>query len=213
MVAALDSGPVAGRFLRGLATGAVSAVSAVAVVALVLALPSRSAHAEPLPSGTLGIATGPISGTGADAKRLGAGFQYGGHAAWQPMSTDRVWGYSFKWATMFGRTYGGNAAQIDTSLQTVQMDLLAGLRFRPWKTPTRYLTARAGAGLMRANEPIPISSEPGAIMQRAFTGGVATFGLDQYIYNLMVNVDVRYGFIGNGPTQLALIIGVGLTGP
>ena len=35
--------------------------------------------------------------------------------------------------------------------------LTAGMRFRPWSTPRRYLTARIGAELLRATEPIEVS--------------------------------------------------------
>ncbi len=188
-------------------------VAALVVVIVSGVFPARSALADELPPGTIGILAGGVSGTGADAKRLGAGFQYGGQAAWQPMSTDRPWGWSVRWATLFGRVYGGNAAQIESTLQTVQMDLMVGLRYRPWSTPRRYLTARGGAQLLRANEPIAVSSEPNAAMQRAFIGGAASVGLDQYLYNFMINIDVRYGLFGDGPNQLALIVGIALTGP
>jgi hypothetical protein len=93
------------------------------------------------------------------------------------------------------------------------MDLTAGMRFRPWTTPRRYLTARVGAELLRTNEPIPDSDEPGAEMRRAFVGGIASVGFDQYIYDFMLSVDVRYGLIGDGPSQLALLVGFGVTGP
>jgi hypothetical protein len=181
--------------------------------ALAVVVAASPASGDPLPAGTIGIIAGGVSGTGADAKRLGAGFQYGGQAAWQPMSTESTWGWSIRWATLFGRIYGGNAAQIESTLQTVQMDLMTGIRFRPWSTPRRYLTARVGGQLLRANEPIATSSEPNAEMHRAFIGGVASVGLDQYVYNFMLNIDVRYGLIGNGPNQLALIVGLALTGP
>ncbi|HEY5922925.1 MAG TPA: hypothetical protein VIV11_14700, partial [Kofleriaceae bacterium] len=99
-------------------------------------------------------------------------------------------------------------AQVDSELHTMQMDLTLGLRFRPWNTASRYLTVRAGGELLRSNEPIP------PLMQRAFVGGIASVGLDQYVGTFMFNVDVRYGLIGNeGPRELALLIGVGLTGP
>lgn len=182
------------------------------VAALVVALACPAA-AEPMPPGSIGIVTGTVAGTGADAKRLGVGFYYGGHAAWQPTDTDRRYGYTLRWSTMLGRLYGAEAAQIENQLQTVQMDLTVGARFRPWSTPRRYLTARIGAELLRANEPIPLSDEPGGAMQRAFVGGIASLGFDQYIYNFLLSVDVRYGLIGDGPNQLALLVGFGVTGP
>ncbi len=184
-------------------------VAAAAVV--VLASP---AAADPMPSGSLGIVTGIVAGTGADAKRLGVGiYQYGAQASWQPMSTDRAYGYTLRWSTMLGRLYGAEAAQIEPELFTVQMDLTLGMRFRPWATPRRYLTARVGAELLRANEPIQISDDPNAEMRRAFVGGIASVGFDQYIYDFLLSVDVRYGLIGDGPSQLALLIGFGVTGP
>ena len=175
---------------------------------VVVALSSRAA-AEPMPPGTLGFVFGVVSGTGADAKRLGFGFhQFGMQAAWQPMSTERSWGFSLRWGTMFGILFNGDAAQIDSELHTMQMDLMAGIRFRPWKTPSRYLTARVGGELLRANEPIP------PLMQRAFIGGVASVGLDQYLGGFQFNFDVKYGMIGNdGPRQLAVLVGVGVAGP
>jgi hypothetical protein len=138
---------------------------------------------------------------------------YGGHASWQPMSTDRSYGYTIRWSTMIGRLYGADAAEIDETLSTVQMDLTVGMRYRPWTTPRRYLTARVGAELLRANEPIQISDDPNAEMRRAFVGGVAMIGLDQYVYSALLSVDVRYGVIGDGPSQLALLVGFGVTGP
>jgi hypothetical protein len=181
---------------------------ALGLTAVLCALGSR-ASAEPMPSGTLGLVFGGISGTGADAKRLGYGVhQFGMQAAWQPMLTERPWGWSIRWGTMFGILWNGDAAQIDSELHTMQMDLTLGLRFRPWKTPSRYLTVRAGGELLRANEPIP------PLMQRAFVGGIASVGLDQYISIVQLNFDVRYGMIGNdGPRQLALLVGIGVTGP
>ena len=185
------------------------ALVAAAVVAL-----ACPAAADPMPSGSLGVVTGNVAGTGADAKRLGVGvYMYGGQAAWQPMSTDRAFGYTIRWSTMLGRLYDADAAEIDDTLSTVQMDLTAGLRFRPWSTPRRYLTARIGAELLRANEPIVISDDPDAEARRAFVGGIASVGFDQYIYNFLLSVDVRYGLVGDGPSQLALLVGFGVTGP
>lgn len=168
-----------------------------------------SARAEPLPSGTIGLVFGAVSGTGADAKRLGYGFyQFGMQAAWQPMTTEQWWGWSIRWGTMFGTLFDGTAAQIESELRTMQMDLTIGVRLRPWATPTRYLTARAGGELLRSNEPIPPT------MERSFVGGIASVGIDQYLGGFMFNVDVRYGLFGKDtPREIALLVGVGLAGP
>jgi hypothetical protein len=179
---------------------------------LVLALATPVA-ADTMPPGSLAVVTGTSAGTGADAARVGAGILYGLQATWQPTSTDRPYGYTIRWATMLGMLWGGSAAQIGDRLDTVHMDLSLGMRFRPWSTPRRYLTARAGAALLRVNEPIPTSSDPGADMRRAFVGGMASVGFDQYIYTALLSVDVRYGLIGDGPSQLALLVSVGITGP
>jgi len=188
---------------------ALVATAVLGALVLPAAVRAPRAYAEELPPGTIGFLFGVLSGTGADAKRLGFGYyQFGMQAAWQPTSTDRPIGVSIRWATMFGTLYTGTAAQIESELHTMQMDLSLGLRVRPWKTPTRYLTVRAGGELLRANEPIP------PLMQRAFVGGIASVGLDQYVGGFMFNVDVRYGLISpEGPRSLALLVGVGLAGP
>ncbi len=182
---------------------------ALAVTAVLCALASPAAADDP-PPGAIGFVFGVVSGTGADAKRLGFGLhQFGMQASWQsPFSPNGRLGWSVRWGTLFGILYGGNAAQIDAQLHTVQLDLTAGVRFRPWDTPTRYLTARVGGEMFRSNEPIP------PLDTREFVGGIASVGLDQYFSGVMLSVDVQYGLFGkDNPTELALQIGIGLTGP
>jgi hypothetical protein len=176
-----------------------------ALVALLLA--ASTAAADPLPPGSIGIVSGAVSGTGADAKNLGFGYLLGGSAAWQPMdSADRI-NWSAKWSALFGTMYSAEAARINDRLLTLQMDLMVGVRIRPGTTPSRYLTLRGGAALFRANQVIPPQ------MFRAYAGGVASVGIDQYISGWLLSVDVRYGLIGSGPSSLGLVIGVAKTGP
>jgi len=184
----------------------------VLLVAAMLAL-AVPAHAEPLPPGALGLFTGVVSGTGADNKRIGTGWYYlGAQAAWQPTTTERPWGFSLRWSTMFGYMYGGSASHIDTTLRTVQMDLTAGLRFRPWNSVKSYLTVRAGAELLRSNEPIITDASPSG--SRAYYGGIASIGLDHYVSSLMFSFDLRYGLIaGGGPQELAFMVGIAIAGP
>lgn len=178
-----------------------------------LLLVATSASAEPLPSGTIGPVFGITSGTGADAQRLGYGFYpFGLQASWQPMSTVQSRGWSLRWSTMFGRLYNGSATQIGDQLRTVQMDLTIGIRYRPWATPHRFLTLRAGGQVLRVDQPIPRMSGD-TDTQRNFVGGIASIGLDQYLGGFMFNIDVRYGMIATGPAQIAVLIGVGFTGP
>lgn len=172
-----------------------------------LATSVAPATADPLPPGSLGVLVGAISGAGPDAKSLGFGYLVGGQAAWQPMTTERRFGWSLKWSALFGTMYSASAARVNSELLTLQMDVLAGVRVRPSDNPSRYLTARVGGGLFRANQVIPPD------MQRAFVGAIASVGLDQYISGWLFNVDVRYGLIGPGPTELGLVIGVAKTGP
>ena len=56
---------------------------------LVVALVASTAAADPLPAGALGLTFGGMSGTGADAKRIGYGYTFGFQAAWQPMTTEQ----------------------------------------------------------------------------------------------------------------------------
>jgi len=182
------------------------------VVAALLAA-AVPAHAEKLPDGAIGVFTGIVSGTGADNKRIGTGWYYlGGQASWQPTTTTDRLGLSVRWSTMFGYMYGGSASHIDTTLRTVQMDLTAGIRFRPWQSVHDYLTLRGGIELLRSNEPIITDSTP--LGSRAYYGGVASFGWDHYWSALMISVDLRYGLIaGGGPQEIALTVGVAIAGP
>jgi len=178
-----------------------------AMVAGALVARSDAAVAEELPSGSLGLLIGLISGTGADASALGFGYLLGGQATWQPMSTESRLGWSVKSSVVFGTMYSADSARIDNELLTLQMDLMVGIRIRPGDSPSRYLTARVGGALFRANQVVPPE------MQRAYAGGVASVGLDQYISGWLFNADVRYGLIGQGPSQLGLVLGVSKTGP
>jgi hypothetical protein len=198
------------------------AAIATAVVAVAFGAAAAPASAEPLPPGAVGVVFGAVAGTGADNKVVGAGVYFfdtvgflmplpGIQASWQPTTTERRWGWTIRGSVMFARMYGGSAAQIESPLHTVQLDLTVGLRYRPWRTPTRYLTIRGGGELLRANEPIP---PPPPKSQRAFAGGIASVGLDQYAGPLLLSFDVRYGLIGStGPSEVALIVGFALVGP
>jgi hypothetical protein len=172
----------------------------------------RSVHAEPLPPAVIELIGGATSGAGADAKTLGFGYVFGAQAAWQPMSTERRWGWSVRWSTLFGGLYNGRAEQVNPPLRTVQMDGTLGLRFRPWATPARYLTARAGIGLLRLNDPVRTGNTPES-GQREFVGPVAAVGVDQYLGSLVLGLDLRAGLLANGPAQLAVVVRVGWAGP
>ena len=179
------------------------------VVAVLLA--ASAAHAEPLPPGALEIFGGATSGTGEDAKRLGFGYQIGASAAWQPIDTSRSWGITLRWSVMFSGMYDGSAEQVNPPLRTVIMDLTTGMRYRPWTSPSRYLTARIGGALYRSNDPIMGGS-------RAYVGPTASVGLDQYLGNLIIGIDIRYGLVpapllDYAPSQASVVLRVGLAGP
>lgn len=174
---------------------------------LAIALLATAAAADPLPSGSIGLVGGGESGTGADAKVIGFGYNVGLMAAWQPMNTDRHIGWAVRWATLFGGLYTGSAAQIESTLRTVHMDFTAGVRYRPWASPSSYLTLRGGAEMLRTNEPLPPQ------MHRSFVGGIAELGVEHYIGPALFDVDLRYGLVGSEPSNVALLFGVSLTGP
>jgi hypothetical protein len=177
-----------------------------AIVAVAVAC-ATSAAAEPLPSGAIGAAGGAISGTGADAKRVGFGYTFGGQASWQPMKTEQKIGYSLRWSLMFASLQQGSAAQIIDRLRTVQMDATLGIRFRPWVSPSRYLTVRVGGELFRSNQPVPPEN------RRAFVGAIGSVGYDQYFGRVLLSVDARFGPFGPGPNEAALIFGLSVAGP
>jgi hypothetical protein len=188
----------------GVVLAVVAALAALGVLGI--AAPA-AAVAEPLPPGSIGVFAGAASGTGADASRLGFGYQIGGQAAWQPMVTERRLGWAIKWSFAFGTMYDAAAASVGDTLKTLHMDLMLGLRMRPGVNPGRYLTLRAGGQLLRANQVVPPT------MHRAFAGAVASVGVDQYAYGFLFNVDVRVNQLGSGPTIIALMFGAAKTGP
>jgi hypothetical protein len=178
-------------------------------VGLIVGLAALPARAEPLPSGSLGIMFGAGGGTGQYARSLGLGYyQFGAQAAWQPMTTEQRIGWSLKWSFLFGTMYGAESAQIDRYLRTLQMDFLAGLRIRPGESRLRYLALRGGVELLRTNE--PVKPDGG----RAFVGPVADAAIEQYAFGaVLFNVDVRYGLIGSGPAEIALLVGASISVP
>jgi hypothetical protein len=184
------------------------AVLALATVGLLATV----AQAEPLPPGSMGLVAGASAGTGADANRLGVGFiayPLSFQAAWQPMDTERRVGWTVRWTTLFTSSlYAASAAQV-ADLETMQMDLTVGARIRPFSNPRRYITVRAGGGMVRANQQIPPK------MERAFLGGVTSVGVQQYLLGtrLLVDLDVRYGLIGDGPSAIAVTAGLSIAGP
>lgn len=186
-----------------------------AVAAVIVAVETLAAtsSADPVPSGALGLFSGIVAGTGADAARVGVGyFQVGARATWQPMPPERRIGWTLRWSTMFGAYYSGTAQRINPPLRTTQMDLTIGIRVRPWTTRSRYVTLRGGGDLLRANEPIPTNRSPQG--KRSFVGATASIGLDQYALGMMFNAEVRYGMIGGtGPTTLAFLVGAAFVGP
>jgi hypothetical protein len=156
----------------------------------------------------LGVLFGAGSGTGKYARILGLGYyQFGGQAAWQPMNTERRIGWSLKWSFVFGTMYDADAARVDLLLRTLQMDFLAGIRVRPGSDPRRYLALRGGVELFRSNQVIERD-------QRAFVGPVGTVSYEQYAFGaFLFNVDVRYGLIGSGPAEIALLVGASIAVP
>ncbi len=185
------------------------AAAIVVIAGLVIAVP---AGAEPLPSGSMGVVVGAAAGTGPDANRLGVGYSvypFSFQAAWQPMDSERRMGWSVRWTTIFTAYEYAGAAQL-ADLETMAMDLTLGARVRPGKSPRRYLTARVGPGIVRANQTIPPK------MQRAFFGGVGSVGLQQYLVGtlLLLDFDVRYGLVGgSGPTGISFTFGLSINGP
>lgn len=183
------------------------------VMALSLAAP---AHAEELPPGSIGVIGALASGTFADASRVGYGYQIGAQAAWQPMRTENRLGFSAKWQFAFGTMYSADAARVGDELLTFQMDMMLGLRIRPGTSATRYLTLRVGPQLMRTNQVIPSLTDD---MQRAFVGAAASVGLDWYAGlpwlggRFLYSWEARLSQIGTGPTTLAIVFGLGKTGP
>ena len=188
---------------------------------LAVATSTTIAGAESLPPGSIGLAGALASGTFADASRLGYGYQLGAQAAYQPMRTENRLGFSLKWSFVFGTMYNASSARVGDELLTFQMDLMAGLRIRPGTSATRYLTLRVGPQLMRTNQVIPQMDDG---PQRAFIGAAASVGVDWYAGIPWLGGRFLYSFearlnqidipgLRTSPTTLALMFGLGKTGP
>ena len=68
------------------------------------------------------------------------------------------------------------------------------------------LALRGGVELFRTNELIAPTN------QRAFVGPVAAAAFEQYAFGaILFNVDVRYGLIGSGPTEIAALVGASIS--
>jgi hypothetical protein len=191
------------------------------LAALLVAAAARPAGAERLPSGSIGLVGALASGTFADASRLGYGYQIGAQAAWQPMDTNNRFGLSVKWSFVFGTMYEASSVRVGDELLTFQMDLTAGIRIRPGTDASRYITLRLGPQMMRTNQVIPTMEDQ---TQRAFLGAVASIGLDQYaglpwlggrfLYSLELRLcQIDIPTVRTSPTTLAIMLGLGKTGP
>lgn len=183
-----------------------AAIVAAGVVLALVTLAPLAASAEPLPSASMGVLFGGGSGTGKYAHQLGLGYyEFGAQAAWQPMKTEQRVNWSLRWSFLFGTMWDADAARIAANLLTLQMDFMVGVRVRPGANPRRYLALRGGVELFRTNEPIQPDDS------RAFVGPVAAASFEQYAFGVMLfNVDVRYGLIGSGPSEIALLAGVSI---
>ena len=191
------------------------------LVALVVTAAAPAARADEVPAGSLGLVGALASGTFADASRLGYGYQIGAQAAYQPVGTGRRIGYSVKWSFVFGTMYDASSVRVGDQLLTFQMDLMGGLRIRPGTDASRYVTLRLGPQLMRTNQVIPTMDDQ---TQRAFLGAVASIGLDQYgglpwlggrfLYSLELRLcQIDIPTVRTSPTTLAIMFGLGKTGP
>jgi hypothetical protein len=189
--------------------------------ALFVVTAGAPAHAEPLQPGSIGLVGALASGTFADASRLGLGYQLGAQAAWQPMRTENRLGFSLKWSFVFGTMYNADSARVGNELLTFQMDALVGVRIRPGTGASRYVTLRVGPQLMRTDQVIPSMEDS---TQRAFFGPALSIGLDQYaglpwlggrfLYSLEARLSqIDVPGIRSGPTTLAVMFGLGKTGP
>ncbi len=192
--------------MRAPVLAASRALVAGCVLAATTGTTATVAHAEPLPAGSIGLQAGILAGTGADAARLGYGYQVGAQAGWAPISTEERVGWLARWSFMYGSLYSAGAARVEDNLRALQMDLMLGIRIRPGTSPSRYLTLQAGGELLRMDQVIPPDNH------RAFAGGVAAIGIDQYKYSSLFSIDVRVSQIGTGPAIIALVLGIGKTG-
>jgi hypothetical protein len=176
-------------------------VRVLVALALVM-LTTASARADVMPKGRLAAIGGIRNGTQSLNDAFGMGAVYGVEASWEPLGDRQKLGYAILWNVLFCN-FGSDPAAITGSLDEVEMNLGARLRFAP-RDPARTLFLGGGAALLRANAPLPPDDK------RAYIGGFGGFGVEQLAFGkALITLEFRYGLIGNGPGSLSVLLGIG----
>lgn len=163
-------------------------------------------HAEPLPPGKLGMVTGVRNGVGPTDGEIGYGWTFGFEAAWQPMGPEQRLGWGINWTLLWAYFGAESGARITETLDLLELDLGGRLRLAPQLGRPLYVTLGAGAGLMRANAPLPPDNT------RSTFGAYGSLGVEHGLWGtLLLSLELRTGFIGSEPTLATGLVGVGVS--
>jgi hypothetical protein len=164
----------------------------------------RSASAEELPAGQLGLTFGARQPLGSLGGQFSVGLVGGIQAGWQPTSTDRRLSLGVDWSLSWGYHWADDASDNAAKLSSREMSLgvkariLAGQAAAPL-----FLSTGVGAVLLRTSVPVPPDDE------RSYLGMYWSAGPELYVLGrYLIHFDVRYGPFLDGPGSLTLSLGL-----
>jgi hypothetical protein len=192
----------------GRATGALALVLALAAVG------SRSARAddEDLPRGSLGLAFAFRRNLAPLEERYGLGYLAGVVGGYQITRPGDLVTVGVIWSTLLGRSrflfgwFRDDADDIATGpLKYLEVSLGLKVRYRLTELWPVFLGLTGGGTLLRTHVPVPPTDD------RRNLGGFAGACVETYVLgNVLVDLEARYGLLGDGPRGVELILSASL---
>jgi hypothetical protein len=168
--------------------------------------PSQAQEGE-LPSGKWGMVGALRQNIGELGSSYGFGWLWGLEAGYQPTRPGEAFSFGLSWSALFGRFAAENASLPDDPLSVLEMSFGTRVRTALGEEAPRFLVGSAGVTVLRTSAPIPPDDD------RLYFGGYAGFGVEQYVGNMLVGLDARFGLLGSGPTGLTLLASVSWGSP
>jgi hypothetical protein len=162
---------------------------------------------DELPAGKFGLVAALRQNVGELGNQYAFGWLWGVQAGYQPTRHGQAFSFGVDWSALFGRFYASQPGIADDPLMVVEMSFGARVRTALGEEAPRFLVGSAGVTLLRTSAPVPPDQD------RLYVGGYAGFGLEQYVGNLLLGLDARFGLLGSGPTGLTLVASITIGSP